>query len=129
VKLAWVTDPHIDFCSEGTLRKFYKSINEADISGVLITGDISNNSEKYLPKIEANIRWPIYFVLGNHDFYGSSFEKVRKLAVSELFEGGMYYLSTGMIVELGPGTCLIGHDGWYDARLGETRSNMEMNDW
>jgi hypothetical protein len=67
----------------------------------------------------------VWFVLGNHDAYGGSVSAAK--AVAREMRG---YLGTGQIVELTPGTCLVGHDGWYDARNGDwQRSRVLTRDF
>ena len=52
---------------------------------MLISGDIaeSQNVTEYLEWIASRLAGPIYFVLGNHDFYNGSIAGVRQ-AVAEL---------------------------------------------
>ncbi len=64
---------------------------------------------------------PVYFVLGNHDFYHSSVLAVRA-AIGRFCEGKpnlCYLTQQEQPVELTSGVGLIGHDGWADARYGD----------
>jgi Icc protein len=74
---------------------------------------------------------PIYFVLGNHDFYFGSIAEVRR-NVGALCRRRprLKYLTDAAVVPLAPGVGLIGHDGWADAREGDyERSTVMMNDY
>ena len=74
---------------------------------------------------------PIYFVLGNHDFYRGSVVGTRS-ALAEMISGSehLVYLSQAGVVELTPSTALVGHDGWADARLGDfDGSEVILNDF
>ena len=71
-------------------------------------------------EIEEIIQKPIYFVLGNHDFYKDSIAKTRQ-RIAELAAESKHlrYLTAMEVVELSPQTAIIGHDGWADGRFGD----------
>jgi hypothetical protein len=88
---------------------------------VFVTGDIAEapSLESLLDEMLRAIRVPLYFVLGNHDFYHGAISKVRNgLKLYCQFQPGLIYLSTTELVELTPTTVLVGHDGWGDGRYG-----------
>ena len=59
------------------------------------------------------------FVLGNHDYFGSSFEMVdRKVAELCKQYQNLVHLGDGEIIQLSPKTALIGHRGWFDGQAG-----------
>jgi len=76
------------------------------------------------------IQKPIYFVLGNHDFYRGSITKTRQRIVQLVDEAKhLNYLTTMGIAELSPQTAIIGHDGWPDGRLGDFQgTEVILND-
>jgi len=77
------------------------------------------------------LHMPIYFVLGNHDFYRGSIADTRA-AVAKMIRGSdkLTHLSQAGVVELTPNTCLMGHDGWADGRLGDLDgSDVILNDF
>lgn len=97
-----------------------------------ICGDIgeSHDLAKYLVEMNETIQKPIYFVLGNHDFYRGSIATTR-LEVAEIAEQSRYltYLTAMRVLELTPDTAIIGHDGWPDGRLGDyDRTDVILND-
>ena len=132
MRLAWATDIHANFVDPGTWHRFLDSLDE-QADAVAISGDIAESRDvgDYLQAIERRLQRPIYFVLGNHDFYRGSITATREV-VAQLARGSehLVYLTTEDIVELTPNTALIGHDGWADARLGDfDRSDVILNDY
>jgi predicted MPP superfamily phosphohydrolase len=77
--LTWLTDLHLEFCSHRTRDRFYHSINQAPGEIVIITGDLSAGPHRLgqYTELAEQIRKPIYFVLGNHDRYGTTFENAE----------------------------------------------------
>lgn len=132
MKLAWVTDIHLDFLGDAESARFCDSIKKAEPDGVLVGGDIAQavSFESALRGMEHRIQKPIWFVLGNHDFYGGSVAAVRERAAALSREGRTVWLGAVEVVELTPRTALVGHDGWGDARLGDhARSTVVLNDF
>lgn len=133
-KYAWCTDIHLDHIDrDDALVAFAESLVATEPPGVLISGDISNAQRLvyHLSVIERVVQRPVFFVLGNHDYYGGEIEPVRK-SMRELTNMSQFlkYLPLNPYVALTPGTALVGHDGWYDALYGDgARSRFMMNDW
>jgi len=134
-KLAWATDIHLDCISERpeVLVAFGESLVAEKPDAILITGDISLAPSLiyHLSALERVVNRPVYFVLGNHDFYKGSVEQVRK-EMKDVSNMSQYlkYLPTTPYVALSPSTALVGHDGWYDAGYGDTKqTNFIMRDW
>jgi Icc protein len=74
------------------------------------------------------VRKPVYFVLGNHDFYHGSISVVR-MAIQELGDSPRW-LGGMECVPLTDTTCLVGHDGWGDGRYGNyAQSDVALNDF
>jgi Icc protein len=121
MRLAWATDVHLNFLMPPQVLAFVWKIDAAGPDAVLLTGDIAEAPDvaSYLSELANHLRRPIYFVLGNHDFYRGSIAEVRE-AMEELTRGHrwLHWMNTAGIVELTPETGLIGHDGWADGRLG-----------
>ena len=132
MRLAWLTDIHLNFLDDLERERFLEAIaDKAD--AFAITGDIGESPDitGYLKLMEDILRKPIYFVLGNHDFYRGSIadtrDEVARLAEESEF---LVYMTTTSVAELSPQTALIGHDGWTDARLGDfDNSHVFLNDY
>jgi predicted MPP superfamily phosphohydrolase len=132
MRLAWLTDLHLNFLEPPALARFVDQVASLSIDGVLLTGDISEAPDlrRYLQLLAAAWQIPIYFVLGNHDFYFGSIATVRQ-QVHELCAADprLIWLTDRNAIPLSARTALLGHDGWADARLGDyERSYVQMND-
>jgi len=132
-RIAWLTDIHLDFLSPQRVKEFCRGIVEHNPEAVLIGGDIGDASTigVYLRIIEDELCRPIYFVLGNHDYYYGSITGVRT-AIKELCDRSdwLHWLPAGGVVELTEETGLIGIDSWADGRLGNYRDSMVLlNDY
>lgn len=97
---------------------------EQQFEAVVITGDIGEavNVGWYLNSFSKGIPCPVYFTLGNHDYYGGNFEQVRK-NVSRVVNEHLVWLDRSPPILLDTQTALIGHEGWYDARLGNPETS------
>lgn len=135
-RIAWLTDIHLDWLTEfihepgGVMTSTGRVLSEPQVASfcrkvmaekpdsVVITGDISTTQglevhlmwlEKYLPGI------PVYFVLGNHDYYNGSINAVRaSIAKYDGTKTRTQWLNVTGVVKLTEKTALVGHDGWYD---------------
>jgi len=133
VKLAWATDIHLDFLDAAQIDAFTRRMDESRADAFLLGGDIAKagSVERHLRALESRLLRPIYFVLGNHDFYIGSISRVRA-AMKELSGRSklLRWLPAVGVIELGPQTALIGHDGWGDARIGNVDTTpIHLNDF
>jgi len=121
VKVAWLTDIHLNFIKMPGIRDFCGKVREVGPDAVFLTGDIGEAPDvgAHLLTLERELHRPIYFVLGNHDFYKSTFAEVKE-HIAGLVEDSRWlrWVSRDGVVELTPGTGLLGHEGWPDGRLG-----------
>jgi 3',5'-cyclic-AMP phosphodiesterase len=132
MKLAWATDVHLDFVGEPGILRFGDGVRAAGAEGLLLTGDIAHAGilEDVLAVLERRLQMPIWFVLGNHDFYGASVAEVRRRATVLSRAGRVVWLGAVDVVALTPHTALVGHDGWGDARFGDhAGSPVLLNDF
>jgi predicted phosphohydrolase len=132
-RLAWATDVHLNFLAPGGLERFCGALAHEEPDAVLLTGDIAEapTLEPLLSLLAAELKMPVYFVLGNHDFYRGSIPRVRA-AVTELCRRSAWlaWLPAAGVVPLGRDVALIGVDGWADGRLGDyVRSPILLNDY
>lgn len=132
-RLAWATDVHLNFLSSGGLETFCAELARQEPDAVVLTGDIAEapTLEPLLSLMAAELKTPIYFVLGNHDYYRGSIPRVRE-AVTALCQRSPWlaWLPAAGVVPLGRDTALIGVDGWADGRLGDfVRSPVMLNDY
>jgi predicted phosphohydrolase len=100
---------------------------------VLIGGDLGEafSWEDYLHQLDELLGLPIYFVLGNHDYYGGSLHEVRERAelITKTCQR-LFWLPACGFVALDSRTALVGHGGWGDARAADFRqSRVLLNDY
>jgi predicted phosphohydrolase len=121
MKLAWCTDTHLDFCSKEEQLQFCHALNESDSEVIGITGDISTGNEiiETLKFLLENQSKPIWFVLGNHDYYHSSITQVREQVrdISRKHKR-LVWLENSKPILLSKQVALLGHSGWGDAKNG-----------
>jgi predicted MPP superfamily phosphohydrolase len=122
VRATWLTDIHLNFMRPLALRAFYERVRGERPEVLLVTGDIgeSDSVARFVEELAAIA--PVYYVLGNHDYYRSSIERVR----SRVPAG---YLPALAPIQLTERTVLLGIDGWGDARCGDLQSTVQLSDW
>jgi 3',5'-cyclic AMP phosphodiesterase CpdA len=133
MRLGWATDIHLNFLRDAELADFCQALCRSQADAFLITGDIAEAASvvRFLEGVDRAVGRPIYFVLGNHDYYGGSVANVRA-AVSGMCDRSerLRWLGAGGIVELTPDIALVGHDGWADGRAGDwDHSTVMLNDY
>jgi 3',5'-cyclic-AMP phosphodiesterase len=132
-RAAWLTDIHLNFLGTVQLTRFVMSIREQEPDVILISGDIgeARSFVWYLKTLEQKLQKPIYYVLGNHDFYMGSVADVRDMARKLSHESNkLVWLPDADITELAPGIGLVGHDSWADGRLGDYKNTpLMLNDF
>jgi len=132
-RLAWATDVHLNFLSASGMDAFCEALAQEEPDAVVITGDIAEapSVESLLSVVAAELKTPIHFVLGNHDYYRGSVPRVRA-AVTELCRRSSWlsWLPAAGVTELSRHVALVGVDGWADGRLGDyVRSPVMLNDY
>lgn len=131
-RIAWLTDIHLNFLTSWQLNAFFEDLKRPDIDSIVISGDIGEaHTLIWFLEGLSELGKPIYFVLGNHDYYFGSFDMVKRLVrrlVGEL--PNLTWLTDNGIIELAPTTGLIGHDSWADGRYGDfMNSPVMLNDY
>lgn len=134
MRLAWLTDTHLDCLGRNSVWRLGKKIRKSGADAALITGDIAI-AEKLKSKL-LTMRYmmdrdfPVFFVLGNHDRWGSSFMSVAEQVRFWGSDGNDRYLETCWYFPLAEAVALIGVDGWYCGTSGNIyQSKLVMNDW
>lgn len=138
-RLAWATDIHLDRLNERDYLEYKEYLQELNPDCLVISGDIGEGEYvcRSLKDFNDSFNFPIYFVLGNHDFYFNSFSNVendiRQLTAES---ANLHWLTEKGIVELNASTALIGVEGWGDGRHGtynlsegSTRDVLTINDY
>ena len=134
-RLLWVTDPHLEFLADDPDERalFLEELFNEPGDAVLITGDVSNaaNLEMDLEGL-AQLNKPVYFLLGNHDFYGGtiggSIELVQRAV--KRFPDHLIYLDEAWVIRLTGQTKLVGVNGFADGLAGRgARTKARINDF
>lgn len=133
MRLAWFTDIHLNFLNQSEITAFLQSLPGNRPDSLVLTGDIgeADTISGYLTSIASSLNCPVFFVLGNHDFYRGSVSQVRaEMTLLEQQNQNLVYLTNGHIRPLASKTCLVGHDGWPDGRNGDyEHSSVLLNDF
>lgn len=119
---SWITDIHLDSADEEAYQSLVSAVKVQEPHAVLVGGDIANAAmvTSSLRRLRKDIGVPLYFVLGNHDFWGGSIKEQRERMNSLMKEDPtISYLNESGPVALTPSTALVGHDGWSDAKEGD----------
>lgn len=134
MRLAWATDLHLNFLTAEGRQFIYEQFAATGVEAFAVSGDLAEAPmlTAFLDEMAAALAKPIYFVLGNHDFYHSGIAETRTRC-RELCEDSprLHYL-TGLTrpIPLSSETALVGHDGWADAREGNfVESPVRLNDY
>ncbi|HTL51957.1 MAG TPA: metallophosphoesterase [Planctomycetota bacterium] len=132
-RAVWVTDIHLNFLQPVGLAAFAAAILRDRPDQVWIGGDIAEGDSvvESLRRFAGLLGCPVYFVLGNHDLYRSSFAKVHaEAAALSTAAPKITWLNRAGVVALSERAALIGHDGWADAGFGDLdNSTVRMNDY
>lgn len=132
-RLAWLTDIHLTWLDFRKRCEFGEAVLAERPDAVLAGGDIADAQSivLFLEELDELLRVPVYFVLGNHDYYGGSIGGVRSsVAALSRDSNNLTWLGDAGVVELLPSTGLVGHGGWADARNGDYRISPGMlNDY
>jgi 3',5'-cyclic AMP phosphodiesterase CpdA len=112
---------------------FLDRVQAENLDAVALGGDIgeAHTLEHYLEMLAQHLPCPIYFVLGNHDFYFGSILGTRQKtsAICRRHER-LCWLSDARVITLSGAMALIGHDGWADGRNGDFfGSDVLLNDY
>ena len=120
-RIAWMTDIHLEFLKPWEIDTFHDLVLAQQPDALLLTGDIAQAAmlRSALVQMARHVKVPVYFVLGNHDYYNDDIPTVRQ-AMTKLHHDnvGPVWLPEAGVVELAPGIGLVGHGGWADGRYG-----------
>jgi predicted phosphohydrolase len=130
----WTTDPHFDHLRHpDATREFGRALRREhpDAAGLIVTGDIaeSRSISPILRDLSVGFDLPVYFVLGNHDFYMGSFERVRRAVAGTAQRHDNLHWLRNASVRLNEQLAIAGTDGWYDARNGDRQTDLQLTDF
>ncbi len=132
-RLAWLTDIHLDHLRlRPKVRQAFAEMLTEDSDCCVITGDISSHVEAdLLVDFALDYGKQIYFVMGNHDYWGGSFSETERQVKRLCKEHeNLVWLTQAGPISISYDVELCGVDGWYDARFGSWKdSSFQMVDW
>mgnify|MGYP001012148708 CR=1 FL=1 len=129
MKIAVMSDLHFIniFVSPEEADNFWQRVAESSVDAAIICGDIAESALtlRVLNSAAKILKKPVLFVLGNHDFYKSSFFFSRQIKESIEEREDLIYLhySTGFAIN--DSTYIVGVDGWGDAGY----TNISVNEF
>ncbi len=130
---AWLTDIHLNFLQYNQRQDFLQRLSKETVDCFFISGDFGEAESivPFLQEIESAVKRPVYFVMGNHDFYGGSIKAVRaKVFDLTKNSGKLIWLNKVDFISLTEETALVGHDSWADGKIGDFGgSTVELNDF
>ena len=130
MKLAWLTDPHLNFAGTLKVEALLAQLRAWAPDALLVSGDLgeAHDLEGWLLQLTYEAKLPVYFVLGNHDFYGSSIAQVRHdvRALCQAHPSLVWLGGLSEPVVLSSRVALVGHDGWGDGRAGDVMGTRVM---
>lgn len=137
-KLLHLTDIHLNFVHPAKFIHFVDKLNGINADHIIITGDITEAPvlESHLDLMASNVKTPMSFVLGNHDYYFGNIAEVRSLMNNKYkFRGvatnnSAYWLGACDFISLSDDVAVVGHDGWYDGGYANWfDSKLQMADY
>ncbi len=129
MRAVWFTDIHFEHLEPKQINQFLAEIAAEQPDATLVCGDIAwaDQIRDRLELMAEIIAQPIYFVLGNHDYYGGSISDVRS-GMKKLSEESDHinWLPPSGVIELTESTALVGHGCWADGRAGDFYKRPEL---
>lgn len=120
--LAWATDIHLDHLDAEGVAAFAAALAVTGADAYCLTGDLSEAPQLagHLETLAAAVQKPVYFILGNHDYYHGSIAAVRaQMRALSQSHPWLRWMPAAGLVPLTPETCILGHDAWGDGRNGD----------
>jgi 3',5'-cyclic-AMP phosphodiesterase len=132
-RFAWLTDLHLNFVPKEARGPLHEALRQAGADALLIGGDTAeaHDFSYELRTLAETCGVPIYFVLGNHDYYRGTIAGVRRqAAMLAEHQPAVIWLPAAGVVQLTEKTALVGHGGWGDGRFGDFfGSDVILNDY
>ena len=131
-RVVWASDIHLDHIEPPAVQAFFDELAAVAPEALLLGGDIAlaDTVEGQLRELEERLQCPIYFVLGNHDYYHGSIPDLRRrmTTLSHSAER-LFWMPESGVIPLTTRTGLIGHGGWGDGRAGDYwNSPLQLSD-
>jgi predicted phosphohydrolase len=129
MRVGWATDIHLNFLERPARQAFAETVRAQSPDVFLLAGDLAESHDfaPLMADFAAQLDLPIWYVLGNHDYYGAAVANVRaRTRLVEQASPRLRWLPDHGVVALTERTGLVGHDGWGDARHGSFETTRVM---
>ena len=132
MKIGWLSDTHFDFVKSFVIEELVAAMNKHDVDLWLHSGDIATYPHRldYLEAFE-KLDKPMYFVLGNHDFYDNvvSINQIKRWFDALRHPKLTYLGADNAVLDFG-NIVILGVDGWYDIQSGDyDNSQIALTDF
>lgn len=120
MRMVWLTDTHLNILDDVKRQVFYKTVQDQQVDAIIHSGDIAEAQMTFtvLNEMQASCQCPIYFVYGNHDYYGVEISETKQRL--HLLQGShLYWLPDHTYIKLSESIALLGQDGWADLGYGD----------
>lgn len=128
----WLSDPHLNRVGLVEKYKLISNLRKESPDAIFISGDISSGPNLWLDLTIFGqfVKCPVYFILGNHSYWFSSFEKTYE-KVNNLCNkySNLIWLENSDVISLNSDTAMVGGEGWYDVRIGYPGFVKYTFDW
>lgn len=127
MRIGLVSDIHLSHKDAGLWSQKLVRLADAKPDALFIAGDIadSHSVETALLSLESALSIPVFFVLGNHDYFGGTFDdvqsRIRRLAKKSTY---LTWLQEAGVQRLTDDVAVIGHECWGDGQ-GDCRMTEE----
>jgi len=134
MRIVWLTDIHFDFASDRDRKSLVSRVRKAQPDMILVGGDTgeANTFRAFLEQIHEGTGKPLYFVLGNHDYYGASIKAVKNLCKRmDLKPDGIKWLPMHGPIDASTeanSVGVLGEGGWGDHTRGRL-GRMTLRDY
>jgi predicted phosphohydrolase len=132
MRIGVCSDIFLDSYEEKTVSKFFTELENNQAEFLIICGNFSysQNTKRIIDLISKKIK-QTYFVMGNSDYWGSSFEEHQKNVIEYTqTKKNITYLQNSEAIEINENTCIVGVDGWADLHQGKMVSSFSiLNEW
>ncbi|MBD3161848.1 MAG: phosphoesterase [Candidatus Eisenbacteria bacterium] len=132
MKIGWLSDIHLNFLDDDAVTTFIGELATTGVDAWVISGDIgeAHSVLDYLDRLASGLDRPVCFVLGNHDYYRGSIAGVSREVAAAARADSLVWLTSSGPIEMDEDLCIVGDDGWGDARFGDPiGSRVELNDF
>ncbi len=128
-KFLILSDLHLEFWPEELEILFNNKAFEIS-NALLLAGDLTNfqGLPQAVRTLRSAFQGPIFYVPGNHEFYGSDFDSTWRTLLELQREHASFHVLNNQVVEW-EGHRILGTTLWFPETQGELTDEWRMNDF